>query len=105
MKKIEAINVEQKDLPYRGPEIEKLVSLINEAISFKRWHNGYYPEKDIRNNYNPILLSPYDLACNESIRKEIVRVFSEKGWDCMTQECYDARGPHYCFFVSKKHFA
>lgn len=84
--------------PVKGPLFERAVLYINEAISTKRWHHQIIEVKD----YNAIILSPYEYY--NSVMDMVVEDFKKAGWDCYWKNAYDARGPHHCFYVHKKHF-
>lgn len=104
MSSMEAITPEQKDLPCIGFQLDEQIKNINEAIFLRKWHNSFTDTEEVRNNYYAILLYEYDDVTNEELRKQLVEIYTKKGWDCMQKYCYDARGPHYCFYVNKKHF-
>ena len=87
---------------FKGPLYREAVSFINEAISTRNWHAMWIDKENILNNYNAIIESP--CGAYRSVMPMVVESFKEAGWDCMYQSAYDARGPHACFYVHKKHF-
>ena len=59
-------------------------------------------EEEIKKNYNAINQDPYDRYT--LVMDLVVEDFKAAGWDCFFQYVGDARGPHHCFYVHKKHF-
>lgn len=80
------------------PLLDQAIVYINNAIKSENWHrqivevDGYHAIiMPIAENFRPI-------------RGDVVKLFTDAGWDCKWQDAYDARGPHNCFYVHKKHF-
>lgn len=79
--------------------VEKAVKYINDHIAARKWHHQICEVE----GYHAIIISPYRAYTKEVIEK-VVKRFRAAGWDCMWRGAYDARGPHECFYVNKKHF-
>jgi hypothetical protein len=90
------------DIQSTGSLYEQAVKLINEALTNKRWHDMYTEHQRIRDNYYAIILYPAGEL--NPVMDLVVEDYKDAGWDCFWQRAYDARGPHHCFYVSKKHF-
>lgn len=97
------ISIDEINKPIRGPLYDEALRFINEAISCKNWHKMYLQKQEIQDNYNAILQKPYGKY--NSVMPLVVEDFKAAGWDCFFESAYDARGPHHCFYVHKKHFA
>lgn len=86
----------------KGVLYDEAVSFINEAITNGIWHTMLCESEEIRENYFAILESPY--LKYYKVMPLVVEAFKAEGWDCFFQGAYDARGPHNCFYINKKHF-
>jgi hypothetical protein len=80
--------------------LDEAISYVNDKIQSRAWHNNFADPKDIQEKYYAIIITPYNRFPVQTI-KETVKEFKSKGWDFMWRECYDARGPHSCFYVAK----
>lgn len=85
-----------------GPALETLISRINEAITLRNWHESSVADENLRNNYFKILISLE--VQNDKLKNALIHVYKKMGWDCDIAQCHSGHGPHYCFFVHKKHF-
>lgn len=84
---------------------DRYVSLINESIVNKNWHNNFADSQELIDKYHAIILRPaHELLHDDKFTSSISDLFKAKGWDCKIGYCRDARGPHYCFYLSKSHF-
>jgi hypothetical protein len=79
-------------------ELNVAIDYINTKIKNKEWHDQIFPVE----GYEAIILSPYGKYIN--VMDRVVEKFKAEGWDCKWSSAYDARGPHYCFYVSAGHF-
>ncbi len=84
----------------REPEydLNKAIEYINSKLILRDWHYQIIKVK----GYNAIILSPYGEYIK--VMDRVVEKFKSEGWDCKWSSAYDARGPHYCFYVSESHF-
>ena len=96
--KIEPIKPNEPTLTIQEEEIEKAIKYINSMLSRKEFHNQHFPKE----NHRAIILSPFGAYIN--VMNEVVERFKSVGWDCFWGSAYDARGPHYCFYIHEKHF-
>lgn len=88
--------------PIPGPLYDEAIRFINEAITSHRWHKMFSEKEEIRDNYNAVILSPYDHYT--TVMPMVVEKFKKLGWDCFFNYNSDGRGPHHCFYVNKSHF-
>lgn len=105
MKNTEPISPDQKDSSdsiVDSPLYDEAVRFINGNITLRNWHQMITQRDELRNNYHAILQSPVNYY--NSVMPLVVDAFKAKGWDCLFESAYDARGPHHCFYVHKKHF-
>lgn len=79
--------------------IDEAVQFLNQKISGRVWHDNFTDKEEIREKYHAIHLVPYGHF--NDVMDKVIEMFKETGWDCMWKSCYDARGPHHCFYVSK----
>jgi hypothetical protein len=79
-------------------DLNKAIEYINKKLLTRDFHNQIHPIE----NYHAIILSPYGEYIN--VMNRVVEKFVEAGWDAYWNRAYDARGPHYCFYVNEKHF-
>ena len=86
----------------KGPLYDEAVRFVNEAIANRNFHRMITQKEEVIANYNAILQSPYEKY--NSVMPLVVENFKVAGWDCFFDSAYDARGPHHCFYVNKKHF-
>lgn len=82
--------------------IDEAVQYLNQKISCREWHNQFTGDKDLLDNYYAVILSPVNHF--NAVMDEVVSLYTNKGWQCRWGGAYDARGPHHCFYISKKHF-
>lgn len=100
---IEAISPKEKDSRPNGQLVDECISYLNDCIKSRQWHDNFCDPKVLIENYYAIIIRPSG-RFNDTILDEAVKAFNKKGWDSTHGECYDGRGPHHCFYVSKKSF-
>jgi len=79
-------------------QINDALNFINEKINKSLWHQQILEVQ----NYHAILLTPYGAYLD--VMNEVVEIYKSENYDCFFKSAYDARGPHYCFYINKKHF-
>jgi len=97
--KTEPISPGDKTIHYSESLIEECVQFLNMEISQNRFDKYSVSNPD----YNAVVLKP--AGHFNPVLKIVVDLFIDKGWDCFSSYAYDPRGPHYCFYVHKKHFS
>lgn len=102
MKPISPKYIKAQAEPIPGPLFDEAIRFVNEAVSGRRWSELWTESEEIRENYYGILQTPYDKYT--TVMPLVVEAFKAEGWDCFFSRAYDARGPHHCFYVHKKHF-
>jgi len=100
---MEAISPKEKDTAALGSILDECISWVNDSIICRKWHDNFADPEELRNNYYAIIVSPFG-RFNGKVLDETEAEFKRKGWDVRHGGCYDARGPHHCFYVAKKHF-
>jgi len=100
---IRPITPYEKDVRFDGL-LDDAVRYINEAIVTRMWHDNFSDPQIYREKYYAILLSPYG-RFRKRVMDMVVESFKEVGWNCLWKSCYDARGPHDCFYIGKEHFS
>ena len=91
------INPYSNDSPESDYILDEAIQFINHSISRRLWHDQIVKVKD----YRAIHIKDFSLL---PVMDKVVKLFIKKGWDCKWSSAYDARGPHYCFYINKKHF-
>ena len=79
-------------------DLSVAIKYINENIRKRNWHDQINKVPD----YHAIILTPYGQYIN--LMDNVVEKFKAEGWNCYWGPAKDARGPHYCFYVSIHHF-
>ena len=78
-------------------DLNRAIKFINSKLIIRDWHYQIHKVK----GYNAIVL-PYGEWIK--VMNTVVERFKAEGWDCKWGDAHDARGPHYCFYVSEAHF-
>lgn len=102
---IKPITPDQKDIKdaiIESPIYDEAVRFINGNIVLRNWHKMWTQREELRENYYAIIQTPVDKYT--AVMPMVVDAFKQNGWDCLFESAYDARGPHHCFYVAKKHF-
>lgn len=79
-------------------ELNQAIGYLNSKIILRDWHE----QSPVVEGYHAIIFAPYGAYSN--VRDMLVEKFRAEGWDCKWGHAGDARGPHDCFYVSKRHF-
>lgn len=95
VKKIKPISPKHDAIIDKDYELNLAIDYINTKIINREWHLQFFPVE----GYEAIVLSPYGKYIN--VIDRVVEKFKAEGWDCKWASAYDARGPHYCFYLSK----
>jgi hypothetical protein len=96
--KSKPISLNNEAITNKDYDLNLAIDYINNKIKNKEWHNQIVPVK----NYIAIILSPFGKYIN--VMDRVVEKFKSEGWDCKWGSAYDARGPHYCFYINACHF-
>lgn len=100
---IRPITPQEKDGKLSWAIYQEAISYINDSIIGRDWHDNFSDGQELREKYFAISIKPYK-RYSDITMNAVVAAFNKSGWDCLYGHCYDARGPHSCFYVNRKHF-